>query len=75
VTLCKGKKLTIKIYFKKDIKNNTDISDYIKNLMKESRYLYARLCFAITQNMVGLLKGKYSALSQNDGINILKIEI
>ena len=75
VTLSKGKKLTIKIYFKKDIKNNKDISDYIKNLMQESRYLYARLCFAITQNMVGLLKGKYSALSKNDGINILKIEI
>lgn len=69
------KNLSIEIFFEKDLKEYVDISDYIKQLMQDSRHLYARLCFAITQIMVNLLDGKYLVFSENDNINILKLEI
>ncbi len=71
----KDKSLSVLIYFKKNFDNYENFSDYINNLMQESRYLHERLSFAIMQNMLDLLHGNYTTQSVNDGISILKFEI
>jgi len=71
----KDKNLSLQIYFKKNFDTYNNFSDYINNLMHESRYLHERLSFAIMQNMINLLHGNYSTLSENDGVSILKFEI
>jgi len=71
----KDKSLSVHIYFKKNFDNFDNFSDYINNLMQESRYLHERLSFAIMQNMIYLLHGSYATQSINDEISILKIEI